>query len=58
MTAHRETVSRSALGFLAPPFAPKPRVGRALVAQVGLPLPSGSEKDMAPVAAFFGGAAQ
>jgi hypothetical protein len=39
-----------------PPITPKSRAGRALQAQDGLPLTSGSEKDMAPAAAFFGGA--
>ena len=39
-------------------FTPKPRIGAALGAQVGLPRPSGGEKGLARVAAFFGGAAQ
>lgn len=56
MTAHN--VSRSALGFLAQLFTPKPRAGAALGAQVGLPRPSGGAKGLAPVAAFFGGAVQ
>ena len=48
----------AALGNLPPLFALKPRVGTRLEPQVGFSRPSGSEKDMAPAAAFFGGAAQ
>jgi hypothetical protein len=48
----------AALGNLPPLFAPKPRVGARQEPQVGLPLTSGSEKDMPPVAAFLGGAAE
>jgi hypothetical protein len=36
-----------------PPITPKPRAGRALQAQEGLPLTSGSANDLAPAAAFF-----
>jgi hypothetical protein len=41
-----------------PPITPKPRAGRALQAQEGLPLTSGSANDLAPAAAFFEGAVQ
>jgi len=41
-----------------PPIAPKPRAGRALGAQDGLPLTSGSEKDMGAAGTFLGGAAE
>jgi hypothetical protein len=60
---HGRYILQSAVRFVAlvtdrPPITPKPRAGRALGAQDELPLTSGSEKDMAPVAAFFEGAAQ
>jgi hypothetical protein len=48
----------AALGNLPPLFTPKPRAGRALQAQEGLPLTSGSEKDMGAAGAFLGGAAE
>ena len=41
-----------------PPITPKPRAGRSLGAQDGLPLTSGSEKDMGAAGAFLGGAAE
>lgn len=41
-----------------PPITPKPRVGARQEPQVGLPRPSGSEKDMGAAGAFFGGAAE
>jgi hypothetical protein len=41
-----------------PPITPKPRAGRALQAQDGLPLTSGSANDLAPAGAFLGGAAE
>jgi len=73
VTAHRANATRSApfrlwqratgddgaaLGFLAPAFSPKPRVGAALGAQVGFSRPSGGEKDIALLGAFFEGAAE
>jgi hypothetical protein len=46
----------AALGNLPPHFAPKPRAGARQEPQVGFSRPRGGEKDLAPVAAFLGGA--
>jgi hypothetical protein len=60
---HGRYILQSAVRFMAlgnppPPITPKPRAGRALGAQDGLPLTCGSEKDMGAAGAFLGGAAE